>query len=124
MFATPVAPLSGAMLTVRFPAVPPRTMSPSCTRDGLDEVAVTVRLVAVVSVSLIVNGIAGVVVLTRMVRLVMAEMTGRRFTVAVNVRVTMLLLVPPSSTVIVTVAEPDALATGVNESEPVAFGLV
>ena len=44
-------------------------------------------------------------------------------TVTVNVLVTMLLLAPPSLTVTVTVADPEALATGVNASEPVAFGL-
>ncbi len=90
----------------------------------MDELAVTVRLVAVVSVSLIVNGIAGVVVFTKMVRLVMAEMTGRRFTVAVNVRVTMLLLVPPSFTVTVMVAEPETPDAEVRVIVPVAFGLV
>src|SRR5262249_3094865 len=41
----------------------------------------------------------------------------------VNDRVMILLLVPPSLTVTVIVAVPDALATGVNASEPVAFGL-
>ena len=51
-----------------------------------------------------------------------AWLTG--LTVTVNVRETTLLLVLPSLTVTVMVAEPKARATGVNLIEPVALGLV
>ena len=44
-------------------------------------------------------------------------------TVTVNVRVTRLLLVPPSLTVTVTTAEPLALATGAKLNVPVVFAL-
>ena len=45
------------------------------------------------------------------------------FTVTVKVRVTMLLLAPPSLTVTVRVVLPNALVTGAKEIEPVAFAL-
>ena len=45
-------------------------------------------------------------------------------TVTVKDLETMLLLVPPSVTVTVTVAEPLAVATGVKEIEPAALGVV
>ena len=51
-----------------------------------------------------------------------AWLTG--LTVTVKVCETTLLLVPPSVTVTVIVAEPNARATGVNLIEPVALGLV
>ena len=45
-------------------------------------------------------------------------------TVTAKVREIMLLLVPPSLTVTVMVAEPKPLATGVKVMEPVVLGLV
>ena len=45
-------------------------------------------------------------------------------TLTVKVRLTMLLLAPPSLTVTVIVEEPEAKGTGVKRIEPVAFGLV
>ena len=51
-----------------------------------------------------------------------AWLTG--LTVTVKVRVTMLLLVPPSFTVTVIVALPKANATGATLKLPVVFGLV
>ncbi len=45
-------------------------------------------------------------------------------TVTVKERAMMLLLAPPSLTVIVSVAEPKAKATGVKAIEPVLLGLV
>ena len=45
-------------------------------------------------------------------------------TVTVKVRETMLLLVPPSLTVTVMVAEPKASLAGVKVIEPVVLGLV
>ena len=45
-------------------------------------------------------------------------------TVTVKERVTMLLLAPPSVTATVSVAEPNARATGVKAIVPVLFGLV
>lgn len=44
--------------------------------------------------------------------------------VTVKVRVTMLLLAPPSLTVTVMVPDPAALATGVKVNVPLVFGLV
>ena len=48
----------------------------------------------------------------------------RALTVTVKVRLTTLLIVPPSFTVTVTIAVPLALATGVKVKLPVALGLV
>jgi hypothetical protein len=45
-------------------------------------------------------------------------------TVTMNEREMMLLLTPPSSTVTVIMAEPNADATGVKVSEPVVLGLL
>ena len=45
-------------------------------------------------------------------------------TVTVKVRVTILLLAPPSLTVTVMSADPKALGTGVKVRDPVALGLV
>src|SRR5258706_16105378 len=54
----------------------------------------------------------------------MVAIVGRELTVTVNVRMTMLLLAPPSLTVSVIVAEPEALANGVNFKEPVVLAVV
>ena len=124
MSALPVAPATGVTVTVRFPPEPPSTIPPANTSDELDELAVIVRLVAAVSTSLIVNGIAVVAVLTRIVSFVIAEMMGRRFTVAVKVRTIVLFAAPPSLTVTEIVAEPDAPVAAVKLNEPAAFGLV
>src|SRR6266700_1293250 len=61
-----------------------------------------------------------------MVRLASELRVGGWFTgltVTVKAWVTMLLLVPPSLTLTVIVAVPKALAAGLNESEPVEFGV-
>ena len=127
MLALPVCPGCGVIVTVRLPAVPPNTMPETGTRVGLPELPETVRLDAAVSGSLMLNGIAAVDVLAAITRLVMTEIVGdwlTLLTVTVNARETMLLLAPPSLTVTVMVAEPDAEATRVNLREPVALGLV
>ena len=84
-------------------------MSAVCTRVGLSELPERVRLEAAVSASAMVNGMAGVAESMAMIRLVMLEMVGgvlTWLTVTVKERETTLLLVPPSLTVTVTVAEP------------------
>ena len=67
MSALPVALVIGVTVTVRFPPEPPSAIPPANTSDELDELAVTVKLVAAVSTSLIVNGIAVMTVLTNTV---------------------------------------------------------
>ena len=127
MFATPACPGSGVTVTVRLPLLPPNTMSAGSTRVGLSELPDSVRFAAGVSASPTVNGIAGVVASTAIIRFVMLEMVGGVFTwsmVTVKEWETILLLVPPSLTVTVMVAEPYALVTGVKASEPVVLGLV
>ena len=127
IFATPVCPAAGVTVTVRLPPLPPNTIPLSGTTAVLSELAETVRLPAGVSTSLTVNGIAGVEVLTAISRFVIVETTGgllTALTVTLKVRVTMLLDVPLSRTVTVTVALPNWFVTGLKDSEPVEFGLV
>ena len=91
------------------------------------ELADTVRFDEAVSASPIVKGIPETDVLTAMTRFVIAEMVGvslTSFTVTEKDRETVLLLLPPSLTVTVMAATPNAPATGVNVSDPVAPGLV
>src|SRR5262249_15650614 len=76
MFATPVWPKVGVTVTVRLFPVPAITMLPTGTTDRLSEAAERIRLATGVSGSLIVNGIAGVDVLTAITRLVIVEITG------------------------------------------------
>jgi hypothetical protein len=124
--ATPLWPETGVTVTVRLAPLPPNTMLLTGISPVADEAADTVRLLAAVSTSPIVNAIALVLELVAIVWLPIAEMVGGESTVTVNVRVTVLLLPfpAPSLTVTVTVAEPDAVATGVNVSVPVALALV
>lgn len=122
--AVPVALAMGESVTVRFPTEPPRTIPLFSTSDVFDELAVNVRLPAAVSVSLIVNAIGATLVLTRFVTFAMGAMTGRRFTVAVNVRATVLLAALPSFTVTVIMAEPETPVSAETFSDPVALGLV
>ena len=110
MLAVPVWPEIGVTVAVRLPLLPPKTMPATGASEVLSELADKVRLAEAVSASEIVNGIGEVEVLTAMTRLVMPEIVGGVFTwltVTVNVLVTMLLLVPPSLTVTVTVEEPN-----------------
>ena len=112
---------------VRLAPLPPRTISAGSTSEALSDVADTVRLAAGVSVSPTVKAIAGVDVSMAITRPGMEEIVGATLTwltVTVKVRETTLLLVPPSLTVTVMVAEPEAAATGVNLIEPLAPGLV
>lgn len=57
MFALPVWPANGVIVTVRLLPVPANAMSAFLTSDWLDELADKARLPAAVSVSLIVKGI-------------------------------------------------------------------
>src|SRR6476469_9331740 len=74
--ALPVWPAAGVTVTVRFEPLPPNTMFAFGTRVVLEELPVTVRFVACVSGSPMVNGIAGVGVFTMVVLFVMSLMTG------------------------------------------------
>ena len=127
MLATPVCPAAGVTVTVRLLPAPPNMIPAVCTRVALSELPESVRLEAEVSASLMVNGMAAVAESAAISRLVMLEMVGgwlTWLTVTVKVRETTLLLVPPSLTVTVIVAVPNAKATGVNLIEPVVLGLV
>ena len=64
MVLVPDNPDAGVTVTVRLVPLPPNTMLLVGTRVGLDEVALRMRLAGGVSRSLIVNGMAGVGVLT------------------------------------------------------------
>src|SRR6185436_2192691 len=58
--AMPDRPAVGVTVTVRAPALPPKTMALVGTSDGLEEARSKVRLLAAVSASATVNGIAPV----------------------------------------------------------------
>ena len=124
MVVVPVALATGVIVAVRFAPEPLRTMPLFWTSEVFDELAVTVKLPAAVSVSLMVKGTTAMVVLTKFVEPVMAAIVGRRLIVAVNERVVVLLAAPPSLTVTVIVAEPETPDSAETFNEPVAFGLV
>ena len=87
------------MITVRLGPLPPRAMPAVATSPVLEEVALSARLVAAVSASPMVKGIAAVGVFSLVVWSAMAEMIGRSFTgvtVTVKLRLTVLFALWPS----------------------------
>src|SRR5258705_3458032 len=113
---------------VRLLADPPNTTFVPGMRVGFDEVADSVNKVAGVPESAIVNGIATGTASSRTVRLVNPVIVGSALAVArtltTKVRVNVLLVVWPSSTVTVIIEVPVVLLGGRNVSVPVVFGLV
>src|SRR4051812_34422914 len=93
------------------------------TTLGLDELAVTTRLLAGVPFACTVKGMAALGVSSSIVWGEIVEMLGTPLTVTVKVRVTRLLLAWLSLTLTVMVTNPLELAVGVNVSELVAEGL-
>ena len=111
---------------MRLEPVPFSVMFATGTRFVLEEAALNCRLVAVVSTSPTTNDCGDAAVSSSTVTLVSVEIAGASFsgvTVTVNVRTSIRLVAPPSSTVTVTVTTPEALVAGVNCSEPLAAGL-
>src|SRR5882762_9682928 len=103
------------MTRARLVPLPPRRMLVSGSRAGLEEVAVTTRLLAGVSTSFTMNAIVAETVSSGMVWPGMGEMVGGSFT-GVTVRTKLVLTEPKlvSVTEIVMVALPDWLAMGVS----------
>src|SRR5713101_9434384 len=105
------------MITVRLGPLPPRAMPAAATSPVLEEVALSARLVAAVSASPMVKGMAAVGVFSLVVWSAMAEIVGRSFTgatVTVKLWLTVLFTLWPSFTVTVIVALPFAFVAGAN----------
>ena len=112
------------IVTVRLEPLPPKAIFAFGTSAVLEELALTVRLAADVSVSPIVKAIGPVAVSSLVERSAMSETVGAALTVTVKVRGKRLFAGWPSLTVTVMVAAPLMPGTGVKSSEPLAAGLV
>jgi hypothetical protein len=115
MIALPVMPGAGVTVTVRFWSEPPSTMFAFGTSVVAVETAHSVRFAADVSASLIVNGSAtvdcpGATVCAGIVEIVGGVFVGAVVTVSKNA---LLVVLVPSLTLTVIVAEPVLPATGV-----------
>src|SRR5262245_47522758 len=74
--ALPLTPVTGVMVRLRLVPKPPNTILVAGARAGLEDVALTTRLLAGVSASPTVKGMGGVVVLTGVVWSSRAVRTG------------------------------------------------
>src|SRR5437667_183054 len=78
--AVPAWFVAGSIAMVRLTSVPPNTMFPLGTSVGLEDEALTTRLVTGVSISPTVNAIGPVDVSSGVLRLRMSEIVGGSFT--------------------------------------------
>src|ERR1035437_4270555 len=127
MFARPIWPGNGVSVTLRSLSLPLNAILFVGMSVGAEESAHRIKLVTGVSRSPMVKGIGPVFVLTLIVWLGMGVIVGgwlTALTETVKVRVTTLLLGPPSLTVTVIVALPLPLRAGVKFRVPVGLGLV
>ena len=103
--------MDGKIVTVRFAPLPPKTRFVTATRLVFDEPADTIRFVAAVSLSPIVNGMV-IGVSSFVTRLVIAEMVGGELTALTVTKNEVFAFVEPSLTKIVMIALPDWLMAG------------
>ena len=76
IFAVPVCPVTGVIITVRLLSLPPKTMLLIGTRTRLSELALTVRFDAAVSASPTVKAIGVTTMFELIVWAAMGEMVG------------------------------------------------
>src|SRR6266516_4115978 len=106
MLAVPVSLGAGVTVTVRLLPLPPKTMFPSGTSVGLDEIPLNIKLPAAVSASPTVNPIGPTAAPAAVLWFAMLEMVGVSFIAfTVNTKLS-LALNCPSLTVTVIVAVP------------------
>src|SRR5437588_166769 len=116
MVALPNWLVAGVTVTVRLEPLPPKTMLLTGTSVGLDDVALSTRLLAAVSASPMVKLSGPVDVSSAVVWSAMFDIVGGELLAGVTVsRKVSLAVDEPSFTVTVIVAEPNWLLTGVTE---------